>query len=227
VQLLEKLAKQFPKTPAYRMKLAVSQFALGEYSPTESHALLNKALEELSALCKQYPNVPEYQLNAGRSHFQLGLSLVKSDPAQAVVQAKLARDLHTAVLKAEPDWEMAFIYAVQDYLLLGNGLLAAGRIPEAMATAEELPALRPADPAVYIHAVGLLVACAKACADNDAGHKEADESLARAVGIMRKAIQSKAIRSKTKLDVPECDPLRNRDDFKRLHDLLDDSVNAR
>jgi eukaryotic-like serine/threonine-protein kinase len=224
VRLLEELKQRFPKTPAYRMKLAVSQVALGETFPIESQALLKRALEEQSTLLAEYPNVPEYQLNVGRAHYQLGLLLVKSDPAQAVQQAEMAKSLHADVLKAQPESELALKCSLEDRLLLGNALIAVGRLPDAMAAAEELPALRPADPAIYIHAVGLLLNCAKSCADNEVGRRQAEDSLARAVGIIRKAIHSKAIRSKTKLDLPEFDPLRNRDDFKRLHDLLDDSV---
>ena len=159
----------------------------------------------------------------GRAHFQLGLTLRNSKPAEAVIEAGKAKELHESVLKTRPESEVAIRYLLEDHLLLGQALIAAGRVPEAAATAEHLPALRPSDPTLYVHAVGLMIICAEAAADTPDGRKQKEDCLARAVGILRNAIQSKVIRSKTKLDVKDFAPLHDRDDFKRLRQSVDDS----
>jgi eukaryotic-like serine/threonine-protein kinase len=227
-QLLEALTRRFPGMPAYRMKLAVSQVALGEAlvstTPAEAEGSLRKALDEQAAVLTLYPSVPEYQLAAGRGHYQLALLLVRQKPAQAVLEAEAAVGLLKVVLKSRPDSEVALRYLLENQVLLGQALIGARRIPDAIATAEQLPTLHPVDAGFYVHAVGVLIQCAQATADTADGRKQAEDCLARAVGVLRKAVQSKVISSKTKLDLPDFHPLRDRDDFKRLRDSLDDSV---
>ncbi len=228
VRLLEDLKRRFPESPAYRMKLAHSQVALakalGASTPAEAEGSLRKALDEQAALLTQYRGVPEYQLASGRDHYQLALFLVRSKPADAVLQAEKAKTLYNDVLKTWPDSELAFRYILENQVLLSHALIGAGRLADAIATAEQLPSLNPAELKFYMNAVGLLIQCAKAAPETVDGRKQAEDCLARAVGIVRNAIQAKVIRSNTKLDVPDFDPLRDRDDFKRLRDALSDSV---
>ena len=230
VRLLETLKSRFPAIPAYRMKLAVSNVALGESlagtTPDEAEACLRKALDEQSVLLAEYPGVPEYQRTVGRGHYQLSLLLVRSKPAEAVLEAEKAKALHQQVLLTRPDSEPDQRLVMVDQILLGQALIAAGRLEEAMAAAEQLPSLRPADPRIYTHAVGLLIGCAGAVKDTSEGRKQAEDCLARAVGMLRNAVRAKVIRSRATLDEKDFDRLRDRDDFKALRDSMDESVHV-
>ena len=227
-RIAESLKKRFPGAPAYRIKLASAHMALADVfadtTPTEAEGAFSKALDEQSALLAQYPDVPEYQTYAAAGHYKLGLRLLKSKPAEAMLQAEQAKDLHSKVIKNWPDSVLVLKSLLDDYQLLVQALIAAGRPAEAAATAEQIPSLLPGDPAMCVHAAGLLMQCARAAPNNEDGRRQAEDCLARAVGVIRKAIEAKAIKSRTKLDIPEFNPLRDRDDFKRLKDLMDDSA---
>ncbi len=218
---LETLKSRFPASPAYRMKLAVCQVhlagALGATAPAKAEASLRTALDEQSALLAQYPGIPEYQLEVARAHFQLGSMLLNSKPPEAVIEAEKAKSLDEDVRKTWPESEPALGCLLRDHYLLCQALWAAGRFPKAIAVAEQVPELRSSDPTFYVHAVGLLIKCAEATADTPDGRTQKEDCLARAVGIIRKAIESKVIRSKSKLrKFQDFAPLRNRDDFRRL-----------
>ncbi|MGO9466857.1 MAG: protein kinase domain-containing protein, partial [Isosphaeraceae bacterium] len=225
VRLLEELKRRFPASPAYRMKLAVSQLALGQTlaatKPADAEDAVRKSLKEQSTLLAEYPDVWEYQVAVGRGHYQLGLILIASKPAEkTVLEAEKARDPLNVALKARPGSELVKGYLLDNQVLLGQALIRAGRLPEAMATAEQLPALVPRNPNACVHAAGLLIACARAAADTDDGRKLTEEALVRAVGVIRNAIQAKVIQSKATLDSKDLAPLRERDDFKGLGKLL-------
>ena len=187
-RLLQELTSRFPGMPAYRMKLAVSQVALSEVlaaaTPAEAEGSLRKALDEQSALLREYPGVPEYRISAGRGHYQLALLLVKSKPADAVPEAETARGLFNDVLVTLRDSELVLSYLLDNQILLGQALIAAGRLPAAVAAAEHLPELNRTEPRFYLHAAGLLIQCAKATADTADGRKQAEDCLSRAVGIL-------------------------------------------
>ncbi len=224
VRLLEELKRRFPASPAYRMKLAVSQLALGQTlaatKPADAEDAVRKSLKEQSTLLAEYPDVWEYQVAVGRGHYQLGLILIASKPAEkTVLEAEKARDPLNVALKARPGSELVKGYLLDNQVLLGQALIRAGRLPEAMATAEQLPALVPRNPNACVHAAGLLIACARAAADTDDGRKLTEEALVRAVGVIRNAIQAKVIQSKATLDSKDLAPLRERDDFKGLGKL--------
>ncbi len=223
VRLLEDLKRRFPASPAYRMKLAVSQLALGQAlaatSPTEAEGAVRKALEEQSILLTEYPGVWEYQVAVGRGHYQLGLILVASKPAQTVLEAEKAGGALIKALNARPGSALTQGYVLDNQVLLGQALIRAGRVPEAMATGEQLPALMPQNPNAYVHAAAILIAAARAANGSDGGRKQAEAALARAVEILRNGIQAKVIQSKATLDSKDLDLLRERDDFKALGKL--------
>ena len=230
-RLLESLKQQFPTVPAYRMKLAVAHIALAELLAntiqTEAEGAFMKALKEQSDLLNDYPGIPEYEILAGRGHYQFGLFLMRSKKAaDAVLQAMKAKELFAKVIKTWPDSDQASRYLREDYVLLGNALIAAGRLGEAVEMAEQLPAIHPGDSAFCFRAVGILIECAKAAPKSEDGRRQAEDCFARAVGVIRKGIEAKLIRSKSELDVPNLEPLRNRDDFKRLRNLVDASVHV-
>jgi serine/threonine protein kinase/tetratricopeptide (TPR) repeat protein len=228
VRLLEPLRHHFPKSPAYRMKLALAEVALGnalrKTAPAEAEGSVRKALAEQSAVLAQYPGVPEYALEVGRGHYQLGLLLISLKPAEAVLEAEKASRLYKDVLSTRPDSELALAYVLDNQLLLANALIAAGRLTDAMAAAEQLPSFHPVEPRFYINAAALLIRCAQAAPDTKDGRRLAEDSLVRAVGVLRKAVQAKVISSKATLDLKDLAPLSGRDDFNRLRESLDDSV---
>ncbi len=227
-RLLEALSRRFPGLPAYRMKLALSRIALakalGETTPTEAEESLRKALQEQSALLREYPEVPEYQLDVGRGHFQLGLLLIKTNPAAAIPEAETARSFHREVQKTRPGSEQVLAFLLEDQLLLAQAMIAAGRLPDAMDAAEDIPSIHPNEPRFYINAAALLIQCGAAAPDTEAGRKLAESGLTRAVAVLRKAVQAKVISSKGTLDLKDLAPLKERDDFKQLRGSLDDSV---
>jgi eukaryotic-like serine/threonine-protein kinase len=227
-RLLETLKSRFPELPAYRMKLALAQAALARAlsatDPAEAEGSLRKALEQQSALRDQYPGVPEYDLEVGRGHYQLGFLLVKSKPKEAVIEAEKADGLYRDVLTNRPGSEQALGFLLENRLLLVHALIDSGRVTDAMTAAERLPSFNSNEPRFYVHATALLIECARAAADTADGRKQAEDALARAVGVLRKAVQAKVISSKVTLDLKDFAPLRDRDDFKRLRDSLDDTV---
>jgi serine/threonine protein kinase len=227
--LLESLKRRFPKTPAYRLKLAISLVSLNEAlvtaAPAEAEDVLVKALDELKALVTEYPGVPEYQRALGRGHYQLGRLLVaRRKPQDAVLQAETARTLHQQNLKANADSDPDARALADDQGLLTVALTDAGRLADAAAAAEQLPAIRPADPSVYYHTAAYLIRCAEKAVHTADGQPFAADCFTRAVGILGDAVRAKVIRSRYWVDKAELSPLRNRDDFKKLRDPLPESV---
>jgi hypothetical protein len=228
-RLLESLKRRFPRTPAFRQNLARAQVAmsesLGRTVPAGAETALRKALEEQSALLAEFPGVSEYQRTLGRGHYQLARLLLVPDqitykPEDAVHQAEEAQVLFKQVLQAHPDSDADQLNLAEDQGVLTLALIAAGRLSDAMATAEQLPVTRPADPEAYRRAAALLVRCAAAASKTDDGQQFAERSLARAVGILRDAVRARLIRSSAALDHPDLHPLRDRDDFKALRGSL-------
>ena len=228
-RLLETVKKRFPGVPAYRMKLATAEAAiadiLGATAPAEAEAALVKALKEQSALMDEYPGVMEYKRIAGRGHYLLAKLLTGYNPAEAVRHLEEARALHKQVLQPHPDSDLDQKYLAEDQGVLVLALIAACRLPDAMAAAEQIPAIRPTDPTAYIHASALLVQCASA-ASKAGDRKQEEDNLARAVGVLRNAVRDQVIRTRRSLDRPELAPLRDREDFKKLGNSLVESVRS-
>jgi serine/threonine protein kinase len=229
-RLLEALKSRFPQLPAYRMKLALSQEALAgtvaATAPADAEGSLRKALEEQSALRTQYPDVPEYQIELGRGHYQLGRLLINSDPAAAIAELEKADVLYKEVLTTRPGAEQVLGFVLDNRLLLVHAFIYAGRLPEGMVAAEQLPSFHPDEPRFYSNAAALMIKCAQAAADTPDGRKQAEDGFARAVGILRKAVQAKVISSRTSLEIKDFAPLQDRPDFKELRDSLDHSVHV-
>ncbi|HKI21381.1 MAG TPA: hypothetical protein VKA15_26035, partial [Isosphaeraceae bacterium] len=229
-RLLESLKRRFPGTPAYRLKLATSLVALNDElaaaSPAGAEAALVKALDEQKALLAEYPGVPEYQRVVARGHYQLGMLLLAKckKPKDAVIQAEAARTLYKQLLEANlesgPDARMLG----EDQFLLTHALIGADRLTDAVAAAEQIPALRPDDPNGDVVAAALLVRCALAAAQTHDGQRFAADTLNRAVGILSNGVRAKRIRDRHRLDNQGLAPLRDRDDFKTLRDSLPESV---
>ena len=165
----------------------------------------------------------------GRSHYQLAeLLLTSKSPIRCGgPEAETAKEpVPRGASKIRPDSEPVSDVSLEDQILLGQALIAAGRLSDAMAAAEELPALQPSDPSFYVHAVGLLIQCADSQRRQRARAGKQAEDMpgpSRRTSFAR-PYKHKVIRLKTTLEVKDFDPLRERDDFKQLRDLLDDSV---
>jgi tetratricopeptide (TPR) repeat protein len=229
VRLLEELKKRFAGSPAYSIRLAVSQVALGQAliatTPDEAEGSLRKALNEQLALLAEYPGVPEYLRMAGRSHYQLAESLLSlKKPIDAVAQAEKAKERYNEVLRISPDSEPDQYSLFECHNILIRALIAGGQIDGAMSAAEQLPTIRPSDPALYVHAAAYLIQCANIMPATPAGRKQQEAILSRAVDLLGKAVQAKVIRVKRTLEEKSLLPLRERDDFKKLLKSLDDSV---
>ncbi len=228
-RLLEVLKGRHPRSPAYQLKLATSLVDLNEAlaaaAPAEAEAGLVTALDKLKALVAEYQDVPEYRRALGRGHFQLGrLFAARKEFDKAVVHAETAKALHERNLKANPDSDPDSRALIDDQNLLAVTLTDAGRLADAAAAAEQLPAIRPADPSAYYHAAAILVRCAAKSAHTADGQQFAADSLNRAVRILGDAVRAKVIRFRFWLDKDELRPLHDRDDFKKLRDSLAESV---
>jgi serine/threonine protein kinase/tetratricopeptide (TPR) repeat protein len=228
-RLLESLKHRFAGTPSYRQKLAKAQLAmaagLAATEPAEAVQVLKKALDEHIALVAEFPDVPEYKAAAGRGHYQLARLLLVPDrvthkPAEALHHAEAAQELLKQVLANQPDSEMDRRMAMEAQGVLALTLIELGRIGEAIDAAAQLPVTGPADPPAYLHAVALLIKCARASPSTPEGHQLAETSLARAVSVLAEAVRTKLIRSTATLDLPALAPLRDREDFKRLRKSL-------
>jgi tetratricopeptide (TPR) repeat protein len=224
-RLFESLARKFPGTPTYRMKLAVVQAGIadvqGKSHPAEAEAALSKALEAQSALLHEYPGVSEYQRNAGRTHYLLGKLLAERKPTEALRHLEEARALLKQVLQAYPESESDRRLLIDDQLVLTLALIAAGRLADAVTAAEQLPAIAPSDRECVLHAVRLLIRCGKA--GDGKGH---EDCCARAVGVLREAVRNGAIRTRSDLDLPILQDLREREDFKKVRESLAESIRS-
>ena len=134
-----------------------SSDVLAKTAPAEAETALRKALEEESAVLAEFPDVPEYQSILGRGHYLLARLLqvknqVTYKPAEAVHQAEQAQSLLEKVLQRRPDSEVDQRTLAEDQGVLAIALIDVGRLPEAAATAAQLPKTRPTDPAAYVHA---------------------------------------------------------------------------
>ena len=227
IRLLETLLKRSPDTSTFRLKLAMTNLALGDLlaktAPADAEKALRGALQEASAVMAKNPEVAEYQSIVGRGHYLLARLLVeKSQPtynaAEAVRQAEQAQILHEKVLRSRPDSEVDKRALADDRGVLANALIDAGRLSDAAETAARITKDLPDDPAAYLHGAALLIKCADASPTTSGGPR--DDFLAHAVGILREAVRSHLIRSPATLDLPDLRLLRDRDDFKTLRDSL-------
>ena len=231
VRLLESLKKRFPATPTYRMRLAVAELALGETlagtARAEAEASLEKALGEQSALLSEYPGVPEYQRMLGRSHYQLAQFLLHGHKAaDALHHAEAALALHEQVLQTLPDSDSDQVYAVEDQILLTLALIDTGRLTDAQTAAEKVPEMCPTNLKAYLQSATLLIKCAHASANTTEGKSLVEDSLARAVKVLRDAVRDHVIRVRAILDLPDLKALHDRDDFQKLRKSLDESVRS-
>ncbi len=222
VRLVEGLRERYPKTPGYRQKLAEYRASVAAASsPGEAESGLRKSLEDQRALLKEFPDVPEYQSALGRTTYQLARVLVAQNHAvEALTLAMQARALHQKALKAQPTSDSIRSMLIEDQAVVGLALIAAGRIADAKAEAEGLPSIRADAPEGYFHAAALLVSCAAAAPATPDGRLVANDSLNRAVEILRDAARRRLILSKEWLDRPEFRPLADRDGFKTLRESL-------
>ena len=164
-RLLEALKTSFSGSARLPDEAGLSQAALasslGATTPADAEGSLRKALAEQSALVAQYRGVPEYQLELGRGHYQLGRFLLNSKPAAAIPEFEQAEGLYKDVLNAQTWRGAALKFVLENRMLLVHALIDAGRLPEAMTAAEQIPEFYPSEPKFYVHATVLLIHCAE------------------------------------------------------------------
>ena len=69
-----------------------------------------------------------------------------------------------------------------------------------MIAAEQLPTIRPSDPALVVHAAEFLIRCADTMPATSDGRKQAEVALTRAVDLLAKAVRAKVIHQKSTLE---------------------------
>jgi hypothetical protein len=132
----------------------------------------------------------------------------------------MAEALYKQVLKNRPDSPQDQVALAENQIVMTVALIAAGRLADAQATAERLPAIMPGNPNLYVRAAAQLIACAEAAPGTPEGQRLSEDSLSRAVAVLRAGVSAKAIQSPKSLDVSDFVKLRDRTDFKAVRDSI-------
>ncbi len=232
--MFEKLAADFPAVPDYRAGLARSHLKLGNLlkgieKPIESGQEYRKALAIWGKLTTDFPAVPEYRADLAASHLNLG-TLLKGfrkwpEAAEEYRQGLAIFDKLAADFPAVPEYrdDLAWSHLNLGTLLkgLGQWTEAAKEYREALAIFEKLVADFPNVPEyrqeVLARSYNLASLCALASGKvEDKKQEYADQAME----LLQKAVKAGYIDASHMAKDTDLDPLRDRDDFKKLLESL-------
>jgi tetratricopeptide (TPR) repeat protein/tRNA A-37 threonylcarbamoyl transferase component Bud32 len=225
--LHRQLTVEFPTRPDYRQELATSYNNLGilDYQaghPQEAEAAYREALPIHRRLADEFPAVPDYHNDLAAA--LVNFALLRRQQGQLDEARRLLLEAvphHQAALRASPRHPTYRLFYRNNRLVLGDTLLQLGRHAEAAAVADDLAraAVRPAED--VFEAARTLARCVP-LAEKDAklpGVKQQELAKAyadRALALMRQAV-AKGYKDVDRLKKDtDLDPLRKRDDFRRL-----------
>src|SRR5262249_6184616 len=213
IDLSRRLVDRFPKVPAYRILYARTCLLraedLARTDRDAARSAAREAIEQLEPMAERHPDVPAYRVDLGRAFARLARILHK-DPAEARTPAERAVREHTAALESSPDSPKYRSDLWDDEVVRSEVLLGLGEIEPAARAAEELPRLLPDAIASYRHAVDRLTRCAGASKGGGSDYE------ARAVRVLRTAVDRRVIHDARQLQSPEFGTLKDREDFRRL-----------
>ncbi|MFL5340383.1 MAG: protein kinase domain-containing protein [Gemmataceae bacterium] len=144
VELLEELAKAFPKVPLYREMLArATEFLIptidaGTGPPTEKEKLCRKSLALYEDLAIEFPTVPNYRHGCAQALFYLACVLANAGQAQQAETAyRSAVQKYSRLVKEFPS-DGDYLWGARVTIAgLMNLLKSAGRSQEAVAVLRE------------------------------------------------------------------------------------------
>jgi eukaryotic-like serine/threonine-protein kinase len=187
----------------------------------EAIAAYRKALELWRKLAAGAPEVAAYQSQVGATLNNLAMGLLsRKDPGEAARLLEEAVTYQKAALKLDPENARFRQFLRNHYSNLAKALVQLGEHRQAARTAAELPGLYPDDWQEYVRAAGLLAQCA-ALAEKDADlpedkRKEFAKGYGdKALALLRQAAD-KGWKDAAALKDPLFEPLRDRDDFRKL-----------
>jgi tetratricopeptide (TPR) repeat protein len=214
VDRLRRLVDLFPKVPAYRILYARTCLLraknLGQTDRDAARAAASAAIEQLEPMAERHPDVPAYRVELGRASARLAWILCEDHPAEARAPAERAVREHTAAVESNPDSPRYRSDLWEDKYVLSEVLLGLGEIEPAARAAEELPRLLPDAIDSYRFAVICLTGCAGASKGGGPDYQ------ARAVRVLRTAVDRRMIRDPRELEAPAFRALEGREDFRRL-----------
>jgi tetratricopeptide (TPR) repeat protein/tRNA A-37 threonylcarbamoyl transferase component Bud32 len=230
--LQQQLADDFPAVPAYRQGLAMSHNSLGLLLSTtgrgqEAEGEYRQALALQQQLARDFPTMPDYQNEVAGTVVNLAL-LAQGRKDWAAAQRLLEEALphHQAALKANPRHPLYRAFFRTNTRALADTLVHLGDHAAAAAAAGRLAEMTVDPPNDLYNAACFLTRCVPLAAKDDklpaTKRKElAQEYADRAMATLRQAAAHGYRGAAHVQKDPDLDPLRSRDDFRRLLDELE------
>ncbi|HEV3448170.1 MAG TPA: serine/threonine-protein kinase, partial [Gemmataceae bacterium] len=227
VELGYKDAARFPTHPQYRQELALCYVQLANvlsdmHRPKEAGALHGEARTIQEQLTADFPKVPDYQNELAGTLVNLaGLYKQRREFDAAVALLEVARPHHEAALKVNPKHPTYGNYYRNNLWVLADCRLALADHARLATTADELARFSYDSANDTYNAAGFLGRCVT-LAEKDtqlAGprRKELAQSYAeRAMLLLRQAVAGGYKDQAHIRKDPHLEPLRGRDDFKKL-----------
>jgi tetratricopeptide (TPR) repeat protein len=227
LKLKEELVAQHPELPQYRQDLASSHNNLGNLlkalgKGTEAEAAYRAALKLSEELAAQHPAIPDYHHDLAGTLVNLA-DLLREQQYYAQTRALLeqAEPHHQAALQANPSHPAYRQFYRNNRQVLARTLTGLGAHAAAARTAEQLAGLGVSPATDAYNAVCIFASCVP-LAEKDTQLPEAERpKQARAYADRALALLHQAV-VKGFQDVAhmkkntELDPLRSREDFKKL-----------
>jgi eukaryotic-like serine/threonine-protein kinase len=223
----ERLAVENPQVPAYRKGLAVSLYDLGLLlrhlgKRDAAEREVRSAVTQMERVVTENPQVPDFHnLLAATLWLLADLRSRAGDAAEARIILQKARPHHAAALGANPR-DLSYQRFYRDNLsALSDACHAVGDHAASVAAAQQLAGCA-FDPVLNTHKGACYVARAILLAEKDnmlseaRRHELAKTYADQAMDLLRQAVAKgykDAARMKQDADL---DPIRNREDFKRL-----------
>jgi tetratricopeptide (TPR) repeat protein/tRNA A-37 threonylcarbamoyl transferase component Bud32 len=225
--LQQRLADDFPKAPGYRRDLAGTHTNLGALlqgtgRAQEAEAEHAKALAIRKRLADDFPKAPDYQNDVAGTLGNLALlALGRQDFVRARRLLEEALPYHRAALKANPRHPEYRTFFRNNTEALVTTLLHLGAHAEAASAADRLAEAAVDPPEDLYNAACFLARCAPVAEKDEklpeARRKEVAKNYAdRALAALREAVAKGYKDVEHMKKDSDLDPLRGRDDFKKL-----------
>jgi eukaryotic-like serine/threonine-protein kinase len=221
------LAADFPKQPNFRRTLALNHYNVAALlykvnRPKDAEAALHDALTIQKQLAADLPKVPDYQNDLGNTLRKLaGLHSLQREYSEALSLIRQARSHHQAALKASPTSAVYRRSYRDDVTILTASYVGLSDHARLATTANEL--VRFAfDPANDTYDAACFLCNCVTIAGKDAQLAEAKRTeLAknyadRAITLLRQAVTRGFKDAAHMKKDPDLEPLRAREDFKKL-----------
>jgi serine/threonine protein kinase/WD40 repeat protein len=194
--------------------------------PPGAVKLFREAAAIRARLVDDFPKSVDYLSDMGQTLEWLGVGLRDlGQPEESAQQFREAAQRQRSALGKWPKDKVIRGLCCNHQAQLAISLLRMGRHAEAADAIRELPRLAPDDPAVLLRAARLLAGCVALAERNPGFPYPVGLVLARVYGAEAIALARAAV-AKGLVDVtplrsdPEFDPVRSRDEFRRLLDEL-------